>query len=205
MCELDDVISTLAKESFIGRSHLQSWWFLSLTLDRKPALLQKAPIFLGLTLKAHVNEAWMTLAKLYDKRKDAMTMGYAMKLGQQNAGKFKDASPEEARKLLERQEAEVQRIHKQIENKSNGVKAQRDNYIAHLKVGSTSPGGGMSTLKTMVGNPKNLLDELDGLYERTEAVLNKVRKAYSGTGIPDFEGNGRLGCHENSEICSLLG
>jgi AbiU2 len=154
VCEFEDVLGALAKETVMGRSHLWSWWCLSLTLSRKPDLLQKAPIFLGLTLKAHVNEAWLVLVRLYDKDRRTATIHYAVRLAEENAGQFRSASAEGVRKLLAKVETEVAGIAGELEGNGEGLKTYRDEVIAHLNVTRLREGGGLSVLNRMVNPPR---------------------------------------------------
>ncbi len=207
MSEFEDVLGALAKETVMGRSHLWSWWCLSLTLDQKPELLKKVPIFLGLTLKAHVNEAWLTLAKLYEKGgRGRATMKCAVELAERNAGQFRNATAEEVRRFLPQlKKDEVQSIENDIENKGKEIKTYRDEAIAHLNVTRLPEGGSLSVLNKMVGRPQTLLGTVDEPYKHTQRLLNDMSKAYRGTGILDFERGDPPGCNENSEICLLLG
>lgn len=205
MCEFEDVLGALAKETVMGRSHLWSWWFLSLTLNRRPELLEKAPIFLGLTLKAHVNEAWLTLTKLYDKTYGTATIPYALELAEKNAGQFRSASAVSARELVAKLKNEAAGIDGEIKGSAAAFKSYRDEVIAHLALARLHEGGGLSVLNQMVNRPRTQLDATDQLYTRTAWVLNELSKAYRGTAIPDFASNDPPGCNENREICSLLG
>jgi hypothetical protein len=204
MNKLDAVLNSLAEEVVSGRSHLWSWWHLSLVLDRKPELLEKAPVFLALTLKAHVTEAFLTLARLLEKKSGRVTLHQVTEEAERNAGLFKAATPEDVRKLLNCIKPEVDAIVKD----AAGVKVARDEILAHFSIDTLSGRQKFDSrlrliLNSLVG-AKDTLELLDALYKRTEQLLNRISKAYRGAGIPDFECAIPAGCHENAEICRLF-
>ena len=205
MNQLDTVLNILAEEVVSGRSHLWSWWHLSLVLDRKPELLEKAPVFLALTLKAHVTEAFLTLARLLDKRHNTVTLDQLTDVAERNAGLFMAATPEDVRKLLTSIKREVDTIVKD----GAGVKDARDKLLAHFSINTLPPLQGFDSRLCLILNSlvqaKDSLLSLDALYKRAERLLNRISKAYRGGGIPDFESDDPSGCHENTEICSLFG
>jgi hypothetical protein len=205
MNQLDTVLNILAEEVVSGRSHLWSWWHLSLVLDRKPELLEKAPVFLALTLKAHVTEAFLTLARLFDKRRDTVTFDHLANLAERNAGLFKAATPEDVRRLLNSIKQDVDIIRKD----AAGFKHGRDELLAHFSIGTLPRRQETDSRLRLILNSlvqaKDSLLSLDALYKRAERLLNRISKAYRGGGIPDFESDDPSGCHENTEICSLFG
>jgi AbiU2 len=204
MSKLDDVLLALAKEVVMGRSHLWNWWCLCLILNRKPELLQKGPVFLGLTLKAHINESWLSLAKLYDKTPHTITIASVIELAEKHAGQFKTSSPEEVRQLLKHMRREAAVIKAELWNNSNPIGVYRREVIAHMSQARLGEGG-LAVLQAAAANPDSIRTSTDDLYRRTQDMLNNISVAYDGTGITDFQDGHQAGSQENSEICALLG
>jgi AbiU2 len=176
MDKLDDLYNPLVGEAFSGRSHLWSWWILSLTLSKRSDLLRTAPIFFGLTLKAHATEAILTLGRQLGRGRDRAGLRRLLDCAHQNRGRFKAATPEEARKLLKQLEGRLN----DIEDKFKQEKGAREKIFAHSSLKALPGDSGFSSRLRKVLNgvfqAQASLQQVDRLYRDIEEVLNEFAK-----------------------------
>ncbi len=72
--EMETLLDEFEKQVRVGKMHFWVWRDLGKSLSKDPDPGNEAPGFFQLTMRAHMNEAFMHLSKLFDKSSDVVKL-----------------------------------------------------------------------------------------------------------------------------------
>lgn len=166
--ELERLIHVLASEVYLGSAHLYIGRHLTNALIQRPMAAKTANTFFSLTLHAHMVEAFLHLARLFDKRASTMKLETLLELAEINAGRFATVDAEHARKLIQR--------HRELIDELNGkvrpVLERRNKLLAHLDPTA------VLNLSAFEKEATITFGEMETLYEKSGEIINEIYGAY---------------------------
>ena len=175
--EMETLLDEFEKQVRVGKMHFWVWRDLGKSLSKDPDLGNEAPGFFQLTLRAHMNEAFMHLSKLFDKSSDVVKLSDLLECAEQNAGKFTGISSEKVRnELLPKWRKKIDKMQKDVEP----VKVRRNKLLAHLDPKA------ISDFPAVAEESKITVDELEKLYDGVCEVVDNVSRTYRNL-IPAME------------------
>jgi hypothetical protein len=163
------LVDHLAMEIYEGRGHLWLWRDLNNALAAKPDVSRASPYFFTRTLRAHIREAYMHLAKLFDPSPSAIRLVSLLNAAGENAGRFKKARPEDVRKLV----TEQTNVLNGLNEAAKPVIAKRNEILAH-----TDPRA-VADFKALENEHRITLGEMDRLFTESGKVVNAVYGPYA--------------------------
>jgi hypothetical protein len=163
---LRDFLDRLGMDAGIGDHHAA----MGAELERRMTTeaWSQASEFFSYTRKAHLDAAALTLARLLDKRHDAVTFRRLQRLIESEAGRFREASPDEVRKrIIPHVEEEINGLIKMAEP----IKTRRDQLMAH------------NAQKQTLRNSEWMLEfsELERALGKAIALVNYLKTALEGS------------------------
>ena len=149
--------------------HLWVWRGVTNALIERPNVRSVAPVFFGLTLRAHIDEAFLHLARLVEKRNDVLSLWTLLKCVDSNAAHFKGMKAEEVRRqLLPAMKKSV----RAIEERAAAVRNRRNKLLAHFTLDAAMDFEGVAKeFEVTVG-------EMVELYEEAGSVVNNILGPY---------------------------
>ena len=159
--EMETLLDELEKQVRVGKMHFWVWRDLGKFLSKDPELGYEAPGFSQLTLRAHMDEAFPHMSKLFDKSSDVVKLSDLLERAKQNAGKFTRISPVQVRKqLLPEWREKIDQMQKDVEP----VRVRRNKLLAHLDPEA------ISDFPAVAEESKITVDELEKLYDGVPPV-----------------------------------
>lgn len=167
------MIHLLASEVYQGAAHLYIGRHLTNALIQRPRVAKTANTFFSLSIHAHMVEAFLHLARLFDKRANVMKLATLIEHATMNTGRFVALDAEQARELVERQRKLVE----ELNAKAQPVLKRRNKLLAHLD-------------PTVVLDPaafekeaRITFGEMETLYKKSGEVINEIFGAYKNEQI----------------------
>lgn len=118
-------------------------------------------------------EAFLHLARLFDKRANAMKLATLLELAEINAGRFATVDAQQARKLVEQQREFVD----ELNGKVRPVLERRNKLLAHLDPTA------VLNLAAFEKEAKITFGEMESLYARSGEIINEIYGAYKNEQI----------------------
>lgn len=171
--ELERLIHVLASEVYLGSAHLYIGRHLTNALIQRPKVAKTANTFFSLSIHAHMVEAFLHLARLFDKRANAMKLATLLELAEINAGRFATVDAQQARKLVEQQREFVD----ELNGKVRPVLERRNKLLAHLDPTT------VLNLAAFEKEAKITFGEMESLYARSGETINEIYGAYKNEQI----------------------
>ncbi len=174
--ELAAVLDRLMQEVVIGKAHLKIWEGLAKALSETPQLADVARTFFGLTLQAHIEQAFLHAARLYDSKRGAVTARSLLTLAERKAGKFQNARPGKVREIISRARQQLGAVEPLLD----AVQTRRNKMLAHLdpqtifdpsKVAKSSQTT-IKKMEKMFDAAGNVVNEISGSYRGSTSVLD---------------------------------
>ena len=169
MPELRKVFESVREQVIIGNAHLAIWKGLGKRIGGpKNIVANTAPTFFGMTLDAHLNAAFLYVAKAFDTHSDAMSIRTVLNKARHDA---RSLPPETAKTLRQRVDNAETRL-QALTSTLNAVRTRRDNVLAHLD-------------RKVITNPEKIskeseitVKELEGLFLAAWEILNEVSSTF---------------------------
>jgi hypothetical protein len=141
-------------------------------------VLDTAPRFFDMTLGAHADSALMTAARIFDRRSGSVSIHELLSSALQHAGVFKHGTAVDVRKVV----AEAKISISSFEPILKALRKRRNETMAH------SDPGPMVDPHQYVQEGRVSYRELEGLFEQTGSILNKLSVLYRGASVVlDFD------------------
>jgi len=163
------LLDRLAQEVFLGRTHLWIWRYLNNALVEKPNVGKEARCFFTLTLRAHSDEAFMHLARLFDTTKGSVSLRTLPKLARSNATMFQEMKGQQ---VLSQLLPEQEHLIHELEAAAKPVKRRRHTLLAHLDPQAVTNFEGLAK-EAMV-----TVGSLEKLYQGAGEVVNAFSRPY---------------------------
>lgn len=163
-----EMLAWLKGEAAYGRTHLEIAKGL---VAAEAETARVAPTFFSLTLDAHVQAAQMYVAKLYDKKREAVTVKMLVERAGRSEGAFPSAKPERVREIVQDARAAIA----QLKPKLKAVEIRRNEYLAHLAPATICDIGSMND------RAKLAISDLDFALLETTNILNQFSQALDTT------------------------
>lgn len=159
------------QEVVIGKAHLRIWEGLSKALSKTPQLAKVAKTFFGLTLQAHIEQAILHAARLYDSNKEAVTVRSLLTLAEKKAGQFQDTRPDEVRQIISGARQQLGAVEPLLD----AVQTRRNKLLAHL-----DPQAIFDPSKVAEGS-ETTIKNMEKLFDTAGSVLNNISGSYRGS------------------------
>ena len=181
---VERLIHVLAREVYEGRAHLYIGRHLTNALIRSPHVAKIAPTFFSLAIHAHMVEAFLHLARVFDKRANVVKLSTLLDRACDHAGQFKNATAPEVRQLI----ARLRPTLAGLAADAAPVLERRNKLLAHLDPHA------MNNLEAFEEAAKITFGGMDTLYSQSGRIVIQVYRAYNNEeismdviGIDDFE------------------
>lgn len=122
---LKQVLDRLKNEVLYGRTYLHVAKGL---LDSDSVIRQIAPVFFGITTDAHLEQAMMVIARLYDVTEGAVTIPRMLDLAASEVGSFRRGTPQEVSSAIAKAREAIENLTPVLDS----LKVRRDKWMAHL-------------------------------------------------------------------------
>jgi len=140
-------------------------------LKADPAILQGAETFFGLTINGSLELVQMTVARLYDKTRGAVTVPVMLAQARGQTGRFQRGTPREVQTAI----AKFEKTIRGLEPVLAAVRKRRNEWLAHLDARTISDPNALSA-KARLSIP-----DLERVFKETENLLLEVSSLYDGT------------------------
>jgi hypothetical protein len=135
------------------------------------AIIDSAPRFFEMTVGAHEDAVLMHVSRLFDSKRETLSIHTLLSSAVLNAAAFKHGTPVEVSKVV----AEAKDYVLSLDPIVKGLKKRRNQTVAH------------SAREALLGPNQyiedGLLPVLEGLFDRTATILNKLSQLYRGAPI----------------------
>jgi len=165
---LKQILDALKKQVLVGRTYLDTAKGLLLA---DSVLLQTAPTFFGTVVDGSLELAQMTIAGLYDSRRNRMSVPSMLKRVENEAGAFTRSNGQEVREAI----ASSQKIADGLETVIASIAERRNGWLAHLDPQT------IADPKALEARAKLTVPELERSFKDTEGILLKISVLYDGT------------------------
>ena len=138
------------------------------------AIVGIAPTFFNLSVEAHAQATILHAARIFDRKPGTVSIHALLALVSNRAGTFKHANAMQIRKDV----TEASRTVAKLEPIVGAVKTRRNETLAH------SDPRAFIEYESYVEDGRVSYRQLEGLYIKTDAILNHFFQAYNGRGFP---------------------
>jgi len=154
----ETLLFVLTQEVSFARFHLQIARALA-HISSEQRLLHCAPVFFGLTFRAHVESAYARAARLFDPTSGTATISSVGSAADKVAGKFRFATPEEVRRKIKSWESQIV----SLESFLGRLQELRNGLIAHLD-------------KDVILDPQEMAQTVALSFDDIEHILDVARQ-----------------------------
>jgi hypothetical protein len=164
---LKQVLDAHKNQVLVGKSYLNLAKGL---LKADPVILQTGPTFFGLTTDGSLELAQMTLARLYDQTRGAVTVQVMLAQARREASSFQRGSHREIIATI----AKCERTVRGLEPVFTSIRKRRNEWLAHLDARTvTDP-------KALSARAKLTIPDLDRAFKETEDIVCDLSSLFEG-------------------------
>jgi hypothetical protein len=169
-CDVQTLLDSIGNELFVGQTSLRLSWHMADDLSKKDDVFALSPWFFLWTGLSLFNGACLTLARLFDDGKNAVTLKKLVDCAADNAGLCKGSTPDQVRKLVEKLRKQTSEMKKVM----TPVLTFRNKFLAHRSIQA-------GRNEKLALADQSVFRDLDGLYKRARSLVNCVSQAYKGS------------------------
>ena len=140
-------------------------------LKADQAILQGAETFFGLTINGGLELAQMTVARLYDKTKGAVTVPTMLAQARCQTSRFRRGTSREVQAAIAKSEKTIRRLEPVLA----AVRKRRNEWFAHLDPRT------VADPKALSANAQLTIPDLERVLKETEDLLLELSSLYDGT------------------------
>lgn len=170
--KLDALIDFLTKQVYLGRMHLWIWRHLNDALVQNSDVLGISPVFFQLTLRAHIDEAFLHLSRLLDRKRRNLRLRALLDCAEEHAGKFEKADSAHVRSSIL---PELWRRLEELDSQAEPVLRRRNTFLAHLDPRA------VADFEAVASESKLTIGELEDFYKEAGEIVNAISGAYRGS------------------------
>jgi AbiU2 len=173
---LHQTFEALRRQVLVGKAYFNIARGL---LKADPYLLQTAPTFFAMTIDGSLELAQMTVARLYDKTKSAVTIRTMLRDAAAQLSTFQNATPKEAEDVILKAEQRIVAIEPILA----AIRTRRNQWLAHLDPGTVADPAALAA------KAKLTMPDLEKAFGETEKTLVELISRHQGVfGELDFIG-----------------
>jgi AbiU2 len=165
---LKQILDAQKRQVLVGKTYLNLAQGLA-RADR--AVFQGSETFFGLTIDGSLELAQMTVARLYDKTKGAVTLPAMLAQARNHAHQFQRGTLPEVQMAIAKSEKTV----RNLEPVLAAVRKRRNEWLAHLDPRT------IADPKALSDKAKLTIPDLERVFKETESVLLELSSLYDGT------------------------
>ena len=165
---LKQVLDAQKHQVLVGKTYLNLAQALSQT---DQAIIQGSETFFGLTLNGSLELAQLTVARLFDKTKGAITVPTMLGQARMQTNSFQRGTPTEVQRAIEESEKAIL----SLEPVLVAVRKRRNEWLAHLDPRTIANPSALSA------KAKLTIPDLERVFQETEKVLLGLSSLYDGT------------------------
>ena len=163
----EQTLDALRRQALVGKSYFELAQGL---LAADPAILQTAPTFFGLTIDGSLELAQMTIARLYDKTRGAVTIRSMLHEAVNQVTAFQNATPKEAEATIRKSTLAVAALEPILDS----ISKRRNEWLAHLDPKS------VADPKALAVKARLSIPDLGRAFQRTEEILVELYSRFAG-------------------------
>jgi AbiU2 len=164
---LKQTLDALRQQALVGKSYLNVAKGL---LKADPFILQTAPTFFGLSINGSLELAQMTVARLYDKTRGAVTIRTMLRDAPLQLSTFRNATEDEARTAIHKSRQRIAAIEPILKV----IRRRRNEWLAHLDPKTvTNPAA-------LAARAKLTIPDLEKAFKETEAIIVELYSRHQG-------------------------
>ena len=168
---LRELIAILMTEVMYGKAHFHITRALQGT---HPAIKKTAPQFFDLSVAAHAACSLLHASKLFDKQPKSASIHLLFVIALKHAGTFKNSDPTGVRKAVTSAKQTVSELEPILE----AIRTRRHETVAHASCRPFLEPQGYSA------DSQVSYRQLEGVFEKTEGLLNHFSLLEGGRAIP---------------------
>ena len=166
------MLDKLTAEAYLGRTHLWIWRYLTNALIEKPDVAESARVFFTLTLRSHMDEAFLHLSRLFDPKRGTLSLRMLLQCAETNAGMFEKADAASVRSaLVPKLRLSLEKMGKQVRPVLN----RRNKILAHLDPRTATDFAAVAKDSAIT------LGEMESLYANSGDMVNEISNLYRGS------------------------
>lgn len=164
---LKQTLEALRRQVLVGKSYFNLARGL---LKADPYLLQTAPTFFALTIDGSLELAQMTVARLYNRTKGAVTIRTMLRDAAEQLSTFQNATPKEAEEVVLKSAHRV--IH--VQPILDAIRKRRNEWLAHLDPETVANPAALAARANLT------LPDLNKAFSETEGIVVEVFARHQG-------------------------
>lgn len=170
-------LDVLTSQCIFGSVHVRMWNAIrEAALGEHGQIIDWAKNFFFMTLKGHEDSAMVTLARLFDDHKDAVSIPRFLNYIEQNAKRVFPSNLERAIEWLQLSRDRLAVYEPTVAT----LQTRRDKFYAHLDTVLLKDASGLDTPKLLRDNLVTMQDA-ENIYEVVGDVLNGFSDLFDGT------------------------
>jgi AbiU2 len=139
-------------------------------LETDLGIFSEAPTFFGMTVEGNIELAEMTVARLYDRSDNTVTIWSMLAQAKRESGSFTSGNEKEVCEAIEQAEAIVAELQPILA----AIKHRRNKWFAHLDVRTVTDPQELNARANLQ------IPELEQVLRETEKIFENLERLYSG-------------------------
>lgn len=164
---LKQILDALRSEVLVGKAYLELAQGL---LAADPVVLETARTFFGLTVNGSLELAQMSVARIYDRTRGAVTIRSMLDEARGQLTAFKNATPKEAEAAILKATMAVDALQPILES----IRNRRNAWLAHLDPRT------VADPKALGVKAKLTIPDLEQAFQKTEKILVELYSRFEG-------------------------